>query len=852
MKIKTKRNYLLWFLLSTFLIIWIINVTIGEKTIIDTEPDISKLHTISLRSLFLGSGDFDTWFSWMRVNTWWSSLDLLNGLIVWKNNSARQWVEMVAIGGWSGNSVENSNAGIAWWRNNNVSSENWAIGGWAANYLEIWVVAGGWNNSITDIFGVILWWRRNNSSGGVILWWIKNRAWKYALALWSGARWEDGAFAWNGYAWQNSARINASGWMLIGTNTPVSWVYLVVDWSVKLWSGKFDSTTWWVWVNENGCIKASDGDSVYTLGRSSSSELKCGVFSGCQFGTTILHNGDKVTAYTVSYAKKCEDIAQTVTCKEWKFYNSGGSIMNVVYPYCYDLSPDPILTLTWWIKQCSWILPANTIPVNEYFKQNLQNGEWTPPNKSRSYYYNDVNKECSYKCRENYTWDGTSCVSKTSSCGWTKPIWSGYKLGAGTYQYGYTPTSWTYTGGTLWPCLYKCDTGYIWSGGKCVEPVYQCTWLAPDNATLVAWSDNWLTANTERKLYASAAEANWKKCAYLCDDSNYRFYDSGRCKRITSFCNETEVYKCESPATATNTWYSNGKYTWDCKIDWISEPVKKWCFRCKDGYTWNGSKCENEQKYKICYMWSNKYRVADNEPLPFLLDITVRCGIWVWEVFNKTYTINTWESISTWWLPNRSCEIINAQYEPTFAPEDGVEYIWTCVWSCVGCPSGMVENGGTCVSYNISSSCDKYEWCAQWKIISKCTDGQRDYEPWEFLTCGEYTWSEKVCVWSWTQYNTYYQDRNQSYVGCEHFHPSTQEWMYVGMDCSKICVLDSVGNCVVDNNIVDNLKYCCNCQKVNICSLEIPRCANYGELKNRCKNRYSRSFLHPEYPWWAS
>ena len=582
MKIKTKRNYLLWFLLSTFLIIWIINVTIGEKTIIDTKPDISKLHTISLRSLFLGSGDFDTWFSWMRVNTWWSSLDVLNGLIVWSGNLVSQWSKMVVIGWGEWNKIEDSNAWIAWWKNNRVESSNWAIGGWLGNRWD-WVIAGGREN-IAGGSAIVLWWRRNwklNSyANGIILWGSGNDAKIGAVVFWQRARWEDMSFAWNAKAWINSARINASGWMLIGTNTPVSWVYLVVDWSVKLWSGKFDSTTWWVWVNENGCIKASDGDSLYTLGRSS--ESVCGVDSGCQFGTTILHNGDKVTAYTVSYAKKCEDIAQTVTCKGWKFYNSGGSIMNVVYPYCYDLSPDPILTLTWWIKQCSWTLPANTIPVNEYFKQNLQNGGWTPPNKSRSYYYNDVNKECSYKCdtENGYSWNDAvyKCELQTYNCGWTKPTWNGYKFWTWIYTYGYTPTSWTYyTGGTLWPCLYKCDTGYIWSGGKCVEPVYQCTWTPPSHATLLAWSDNWLTVNTERKLYASATEANWKKCAYLCDTWSNYYYDGWKCKFISNFC-LPEVYGCLMPATATHTWYSDNKYTWDCKIDWISEPVEEWCF----------------------------------------------------------------------------------------------------------------------------------------------------------------------------------------------------------------------------------------------------------------------------------
>ena len=595
--------------------------------------------------------------------------------------------------------------------------------------------------------------------------------------------------------------------------------------------------------------------------------------------------------------------------------------MTVVYPYCYDLSPDPILSLTWWIKQCSWTLPANTEWVNKYFEQKLQNGGWSPQNKPLSYYNNNVNTECSYKCIENYTWDGTSCVASTkkancewnipllaeakpwhgtytqtwngstwtppskswsydeSECGykcktnytwngsscvlwtgscWTKPTWSGYKFWTWIYTYGYTPTSWTYTGGTLWPCLYKCDTGYIWNSTnkKCEIIEYKCTTNKSTSPWYIFTLKNPMNQSEEKPwthIADGTAQSSLNACEFTCDLSSKYYYSTlDKCEYKNDWCKTDGTKGCANPANVKDAVSSDpNKEMWDCIINWVT--MDEWCFRCKDGYTWNGSKCENEKKYKICYMWSNKYRVADNEPLPFLLDITVRCGIWVWEVFNKTYTINTWDLISTWWLPNRSCEIINAQYEPSlFNPEDRVEYIWTCEWSCFGCPSGIVENGGTCVSYNISSSCDKYEWCAQWKIISKCTDGQRDYEPWEFLTCGEYTWSEKVCVWSWKQYNTYYQDRNQSRVGCEHFHPSTQEWMYVGMDCSKICVLDSVGNCVVDNNIVDNLKYCCNCQKVNICSLEIPRCANYGELKNRCKNRYSRSFLHPEYPWWAS
>ena len=64
-------------------------------------------------------------------------------------------------------------------------------------------------------------------------------------------------------------------------------------------------------------------------------------------------------------------------------------------------------------------MPDNAEWVNKYFEQKLQNGGWSPQNKPLSYRDNNVDKECSYKCIENYAWDGTSCVAstRTVNCG---------------------------------------------------------------------------------------------------------------------------------------------------------------------------------------------------------------------------------------------------------------------------------------------------------------------------------------------------------------------------------------------------------------------------------------------------
>ncbi len=308
MKTKTKRNYLLWVILSTFLIAWIMNATNNINI-----PNKDNLHRISLFSLFLSNDNENS--AQMKVSTWWNNLDVLNGII-----------------------INNNNAWVAWGQSNIVNWEIWAIGWGQSNIVnwEIWVVAG-WNWNTAGLSWVILWWNRNKASnGGVVLWGNGNEAKNNSIALWQNAKWDNASFVWNKWdATNGSARINASGWMLIWTYKSIDWVSLVVSWAIKLWKDESNTQKWSI-SDENWCIKFYNWSINYAIGRNS--EKSCWLNTWCQFGTIILYNGDKVDGYRNLYASSCNTV--TVTCKNWNLYVDGNTVKNMetIYPNCYKLS----------------------------------------------------------------------------------------------------------------------------------------------------------------------------------------------------------------------------------------------------------------------------------------------------------------------------------------------------------------------------------------------------------------------------------------------------------------------------------------------------------------------------------
>lgn len=326
-----KNNYFLGGVLSILLIIWFVSVT-SWKTTIFTTPQ-SPEHEAWLHSLFL-SGQDD---SWLRVSTGNKNLDILNWLIVWISNDLWDGEFSWVLIGWGNiNKISKSNGGIGWWGNNDMMWENWAIAWWESNRVEwdMWVV-GWWYGSHVRNLWVVVWWRANRLLGsrGIILWGYYNVGWSDSFVLWTNATWNENSFAWSAEAPKDSARIDTDNWVLIWTRQAITWVKLVVDGAIKLWTGG-NNVTWAIRLTNKPIwiIAMYDGYYSRVLGYTGSAfDDAC----GCKFGWVELEPGDMIRVYSKSYATNCELIATTGQClSNWQLSPMG-------YPYCYEISSDP-------------------------------------------------------------------------------------------------------------------------------------------------------------------------------------------------------------------------------------------------------------------------------------------------------------------------------------------------------------------------------------------------------------------------------------------------------------------------------------------------------------------------------
>ena len=281
------------------------------------------------------------------MSAWESNLNVLNGLFVWEWTAGDN-ATLVVVWWWDNNTINGSSAWIAGWSTNTISANNSAIGGGINNTVnwENGVVAWWNSNTVWSVWGVVVWWN-NNSVGEywVVVWGSSNSAGKYGLAFWRSSKWGERSFSWNDgsnesyTAKDNSAYIGTSGWVLIWTYTPVSWVNLVVNGAVKIWWEEL--WLWKVWEVKmvNGCFYAHDGSKWHVLGRGSVSASSCrieGLAKICEFGNTRLWEWDIAIWYSAPYAPNCNDIRQVVSC------GSDGNLdpAEYVYPYCYSLNGD--------------------------------------------------------------------------------------------------------------------------------------------------------------------------------------------------------------------------------------------------------------------------------------------------------------------------------------------------------------------------------------------------------------------------------------------------------------------------------------------------------------------------------
>ena len=222
-------------------------------------------------------------------------------------------------------------------------------------------------------------------------------------------------------------------------------------------------------------------------------------------------------------------------------------------------------------------------------------------------------KECRFKCKENYTLDGSQCVanSQTATCTdlpenaeWNSvseitQTWSG------TEWLPATTASFSEEASTT-ECRFKCKENYTWNNSRCVadSQTATCTDL-PENAEwnsvseiTQTWSGTeWLPATTA----SFGEEASTTECRFKCNE-NYTWNNS-QCvaNSQTAICTDLpENAEWNSVSEVTQTW-SGTEWLPATTASFGEEASTTECrFKCKDNFFWNGDACVDPCESNPC------------------------------------------------------------------------------------------------------------------------------------------------------------------------------------------------------------------------------------------------------------
>ena len=239
-------------------------------------------------------------------------------------------------------------------------------------------------------------------------------------------------------------------------------------------------------------------------------------------------------------------------------------------------------------------------------EQTWNGEEWVPSSKG-SYNESKSSKECRFKCKNNFEWNGSECVGakQTVSCSglpqnavWNtvseiEQTWDGTKwlpTEKGTYNEEASESE----------CRFKCNEHYDWSGSKCVAAtqIYTCTGK-PENAVwntvseyIQTWDgSDWIPAASNATYNTNASTS---ECRFKCD-TNYNWNDS------TKKCDAATQQAGCSAKPANSLWNdggANGMFmqTWNgsawipASYDSIYSIAAGICtFTCDTNYNWNNS-----------------------------------------------------------------------------------------------------------------------------------------------------------------------------------------------------------------------------------------------------------------------
>ena len=127
----------------------------------------------------------------------------------------------------------------------------------------------------------------------------------------------------------------------------------------------------------------------------------------------------------------------------------------------------------WLPNQAVW----NTVSVITQYNS----GWWWSPTTWWVYNTSPSTTQCRFKCQPWYNWNGNSCqvtiLLRQATCVWipSNAMWNTVSMITQSYNF----SNWTWSPTTWWvyninpsitECRFKCQSGYVWSGGVCQWP----------------------------------------------------------------------------------------------------------------------------------------------------------------------------------------------------------------------------------------------------------------------------------------------------------------------------------------------------------------------------------------------
>ena len=456
MKYKSKWVYLLWLLvLSWISVLYVTNIVKGDINI--SVPSETDVHRAILHSLFLWNWNSDDSYALIELND--EQLKIKNWVIMGTGNEVSDSIT-ASIGWWSNNKIYKDNSGIWWWKDNMINTSSSVIWGWQCNQTtesDFWdddiSAIAWWSGNIVKGWWAIVWWESNTVNNWVVIWWNNNESNDKSVVLWENSKWTESSFVWNSEnILNNSAVITASGWILIWTYTPISWVNLVVNGAVKLWSN--NTTSWNVWEirMQSWCFYAYDGNRWHVINKKPTDN--CPNVT-CEFETALLQEGDSIQAYTSIYSENCSENLVNISCNsDWTLWEGIS-----YYSYCYNLNWYGLLTPSCW--------EANRQTYPEAPTSNLCN-VWT------SSEIEDTETWYAWEC--SYWSNKVSCSAfKWNYCTWDTPTWEWviawpavYYMSPQFTQWRYTSFPWTTPAACQWTCDYWYQPNE--QGNGCFKP----------------------------------------------------------------------------------------------------------------------------------------------------------------------------------------------------------------------------------------------------------------------------------------------------------------------------------------------------------------------------------------------